>query len=105
MTRSRPAQVWGAPPARGGASALPAAVAVGTATAEPAAVAEAAAPVVDEEPDAEILHDYLPQGANLGAGFQKWSPDSPESVGQRLATIVAGAMGYEPEDLPWEVPL
>ncbi len=23
----------------------------------------------------------------------------------RLAAIVGGAMGYEPEDLPWEVPL
>jgi polyketide synthase 13 len=76
-----------------------------TATAEPAAVAQAAAPVIEEQPDAEILHDNLTQGANLGAGFQKWSPDSGETVGQRLATIVASAMGYEPEDLPWEVPL
>ena len=41
----------------------------------------------------------------MGAGFQKWSPDSGETVGQRLATIVSAAMGYEPEDLPWEVPL
>ncbi len=89
----------------GASSALPAAVAVGTATAEPAALAQAAAPVVEEQPDAEILHDNLTQGANLGAGFQKWSPDSGETVGQRLATIVASAMGYEPEDLPWEVPL
>jgi polyketide synthase 13 len=89
----------------GQTSALPAAVAVGTATAEPAAVAQAAAPVVEEQPDAEILHDNLTQGANLGVGFQKWSPDSGETVGQRLATIVASAMGYEPEDLPWEVPL
>ena len=30
---------------------------------------------------------------------------SGETVGDRLATIVGGAMGYEPEDLPWEVPL
>jgi polyketide synthase 13 len=88
----------------GQASALPAAVAVGTATAEPAAAAEAA-PAIEEQPDAEILHDNLTQGANLGAGFQKWAPDSGETVGQRLATIVASAMGYEPEDLPWEVPL
>ena len=98
--------VYDAVVTRSGASAaLPAAVAVGTATAEPAAVAQAAAPVVEEQPDAEILHDNLTQGANLGAGFQKWSPDSGETVGQRLATIVASAMGYEPEDLPWEVPL
>jgi polyketide synthase 13 len=35
----------------------------------------------------------------------RWSPDSGETIGQRLGTIVAQAMGYEPEDLPWEVPL
>ena len=97
--------VYDAVVTRSGLGAPPAAVAVGTATAEPVAVAQAAAPVVEEQPDAEILHDNLTQGANLGAGFQKWSPDSGETVGQRLATIVAGAMGYEPEDLPWEVPL
>jgi polyketide synthase 13 len=82
------------------ASALPAAVAVGTVREEedaPSDVAAEAAPA--------ILHDNLAQGANLGAGFAKWSPDSGETVGQRLATIVASAMGYEPEDLPWEVPL
>ncbi len=53
----------------------------------------------------EILSDNLTQGANLGAGFAKWSPDSGETVHDRLAAIVGGAMGYEPEDLPWEVPL
>ena len=37
--------------------------------------------------------------------FAKWSPDSGETIGDRLGTIVGGAMGYEPEDLPWEVPL
>jgi polyketide synthase 13 len=85
----------------GHASALPAAVAVGTATATTAPLQ----PQQEEQPDAEILHDHLTQGANLGADFAKWSPDSGETVGQRLATIVASAMGYEPEDLPWEVPL
>jgi polyketide synthase 13 len=53
----------------------------------------------------EILQDNLTQGANLGAGFAKWSPDTGETVHDRLAAIVGGAMGYEPEDLPWEVPL
>ena len=51
------------------------------------------------------MQDNLTQGANLGAGFAKWSPDSGETVRERLAAIVGGAMGYEPEDLPWEVPL
>jgi polyketide synthase 13 len=84
----------------GQAAALPTAVGAGTAVAAPAM----AQPVVEEE-DAEILQDNLTQGANLGAGFAKWSPDSGETVHDRLAAIVGGAMGYEPEDLPWEVPL
>ena len=68
-----------------------------------------AAPVAAsvEEPvdDAAILQDNLTAGAGLAAGFAKWSPDSGESISQRLGTIVGSAMGYEPEDLPWEVPL
>ncbi|HEY7054603.1 MAG TPA: polyketide synthase Pks13, partial [Mycobacterium sp.] len=87
----------------GQAPALPSAVAVGTVAAQP--VTEDAEPSSAEDPDAEILHDNLAAGAGLAAGFAKWSPDSGETVGQRLATIVASAMGYEPEDLPWEVPL
>ncbi|MGE5695879.1 MAG: polyketide synthase Pks13 [Candidatus Sericytochromatia bacterium] len=96
--------VYDAIVSRGGqAAALPAAVAVGTVAAQP--VTEQAPPAEEEQPDAEILHDHLTQGANLGAGFAKWSPDSSEPVHDRLATIVGAAMGYEPEDLPWEVPL
>lgn len=85
----------------GAVSALPAAVATGVAVTQPLSAASNA----DEPGDAEILADHLTQGANLGAGFAKWSPDSGETVHDRLATIVGGAMGYEPEDLPWEVPL
>src|SRR5690349_1591507 len=94
--------VYDAVVARGGQSApLPAAVGAGVAVAAPTATS-----VVEEEADsAEILQDNLTQGANLGAGFAKWSPDSGETVRDRLGTIVGGAMGYEPEDLPWEVPL
>src|SRR6185312_13378184 len=74
------------------------------------AVAEqvSAAPAVeqdDAESDVEILSDNLTRGANLGAGFAKWTPGSGETVRDRLGAIVGGAMGYEPEDLPWEVPL
>jgi polyketide synthase 13 len=92
----------------GSASALPAAVATGVAVAtapvetQPAADA---APDTAAETDAAILHDNLTQGVAMGASFAKWSPDAGETVGQRLATIVSAAMGYEPEDLPWEVPL
>ncbi|MCW2686016.1 MAG: pks13, partial [Mycobacterium sp.] len=91
----------------GAASALPTAVSAGAAI---TAVADQTATngemaVINDEPEAEILSDNLTKGANLGAGFAKWSPDSGETVGDRLASIVGGAMGYEAEDLPWEVPL
>jgi polyketide synthase 13 len=55
--------------------------------------------------DAEILHDSLAAGAGVAANLGKWSSDSVETVHDRLSTIVGSAMGYEPEDLPWEVPL
>lgn len=79
---------------------LPTAVGAGT-------VAEiAAAPAVVEEPDTPAFEaDSLTAGANIGANFAKWSPDTGETVADRLGTIVGSAMGYEPEDLPWEVPL
>jgi polyketide synthase 13 len=88
----------------GHANALPTAVGAGAAITE---VAATAAPQVIEEPedDAAILSDNLTAGAGLAAGFAKWSPDSGETIAQRLGAIVGGAMGYEPEDLPWEVPL
>ncbi|HXO53964.1 MAG TPA: acyltransferase domain-containing protein, partial [Mycobacterium sp.] len=86
----------------GAAPALPIAVGTGAAI---AATATAQPVVTEPEDDAEILSDHLTKGANLGAGFKKWSPDSGETVHDRLAAIVGGAMGYEPEDLPWEVPL
>ena len=86
----------------GSVSALPSAVATGVAVSE---TVSAAAPEEPGEDDPSILSDNLAAGANLAAGFAKWSPDSGEAVHDRLAAIVGGAMGYEPEDLPWEVPL
>lgn len=86
----------------GQATALP--TAVGAAVSEVAVAAQV--PVEDEpEDDAAILQDNLTAGAGLAAGFAKWSPESGESISERLGTIVGSAMGYEPEDLPWEVPL
>jgi polyketide synthase 13 len=85
----------------GTAATLPTAVGAGVAVAAPTT----AQPAVEEDQNVEILQDNLTQGANLGAGFAKWSPDTGETVHDRLAAIVGGAMGYEPEDLPWEVPL
>ncbi|BBZ30875.1 polyketide synthase PKS13 [Mycolicibacterium madagascariense] len=88
----------------GQASALPTAVGAGAAVTE--VVAPQPVQVEEEaEDDAAILQDHLTAGAGLAAGFAKWSPDSGETIAQRLGTIVGSAMGYEPEDLPWEVPL
>jgi polyketide synthase 13 len=97
--------VYDAIVSRGGAAAaLPTAVGAGAAVAEQVSAAPAAvAPEAEDE--AEILQDHLTKGAGMGAGFEKWSPDSGETVAHRLGTIVGAAMGYEPEDLPWEVPL
>ena len=94
----------------GQASVLPTAVGAGaviaqTVTAAPAEVAAPAAePAADEPDDAGTLSDSL-TARQLSGGLQRWSPDSGEAVRHRLAAIVSMAMGYEPEDLPWEVPL
>jgi polyketide synthase 13 len=95
--------VYDALVSRGGqASVLPAAVGAGTAVAAPSATVAPEAPV--EEDEAETLSDSL-TNRYMPSDFVKWSPDSGETIAQRLGTIVAAAMGYEPEDLPWEVPL
>jgi polyketide synthase 13 len=82
--------------------ALPAAVATGIAVAQP--VPDGAA-TVEEDPDAAILHDNLAAGVGVAAQLGKWSPGGAETAHDRLGLIVGSAMGYEPEDLPWEVPL
>lgn len=94
----------------GAVSSLPSAVAVGAVVAQPVSPAAEL-----EQPDAgsdvagqaapAVLHDNLAAGAGVGAALGKWSADSPETVHDRLGLIVGSAMGYEPEDLPWEVPL
>jgi polyketide synthase 13 len=85
-----------------GLGVLPTAVGAGsTITAAPAEVPALAAEAA--EPDGETLQDSLTK-RQMG-GITKWSPDSGETVRERLAEIVSLAMGYEPEDLPWEVPL
>ncbi|BBX64072.1 polyketide synthase [Mycobacterium saskatchewanense] len=91
---------------RGGAqSVLPAAVGAGTAIAAPAGVgADGSETAPVDEAGSETLEDSL-TNRYMPAGFTKWSPDSGESIAERLGAIVGAAMGYEPEDLPWEVPL
>ena len=86
----------------GAVSALPAAVATGVTVAQPVSVEQE---TNEDEPDAEILHDNLTAGAGIAAALGKWTPGSAETVHDRLGLIVGSAMGYEPEDLPWEVPL
>lgn len=91
----------------GQGGALPFATAAGVATNGSATVttapSQAVAVVADEVP--EEIHDNLLSGAGAGADFKKWSKESGEPVIERLAAIVSLAMGYEPEDVPREVPL
>ncbi|MBW0013068.1 polyketide synthase Pks13 [Mycobacterium sp.] len=90
----------------GAQSVLPAAVGAGTAiAAEAAPVGPAAQHEASTETDgAETLTDSL-TNRYFPASMGKWSPESGETVAERLGLIVGSAMGYEPEDLPWEVPL
>lgn len=99
--------VYDAVVSRGGAAgALPMAMATGAAVGSGQVLADdSASPDVAADAAPEILQDNLAAGAGLAAGFAKWSPDSGETIHDRLGAIVGGAMGYEPEDLPWEVPL
>jgi polyketide synthase 13 len=85
----------------GHASVLPTAVGAGAAIAPTINAAPAAEPAADEpESETDSLTARL-----LGSALQRWSPDSGETVRDRLAGIASMAIGYEPEDLPWEVPL
>ncbi len=88
----------------GQAAVLPTAVGAGAAIASPVAAAEAPVGAAEPEDDAGTLSDSL-TARQIGGGLQRWSPDSGETVRDRLGAIVSMAMGYEPEDLPWEVPL
>jgi polyketide synthase 13 len=85
----------------GQASVLPTAVGAGAAIAS--TIASTVTEAADPEPDAGTLTDSLT--ARHLSGITRWTPDSGETVRDRLASIVSMAMGYEPEDLPWEVPL
>ncbi|OBF10606.1 polyketide synthase [Mycobacterium sp. ACS4054] len=84
--------------------ALPAAVGAGAVIAAPTNGAVAEPEASGDEADAETLTDSL-TNRYFSASMGKWSPDSGETIADRLGTIVGAAMGYEPEDLPWEVPL
>jgi polyketide synthase 13 len=91
----------------GQGSVLPAAVGAGTGIApSAAAVVQTEAPVAApvEDLDAVTMADSL-TNRHIPSGMTRWSPDSGETIGERLGMIVGAAMGYEPEDLPWEVPL
>jgi polyketide synthase 13 len=91
----------------GQAAVLPTAVGAGAAIASTAVAAETPAERAEPEDSEDAvgtLSDSL-TARQIGGGLQRWSPDSGETVHDRLAAIVSMAMGYEPEDLPWEVPL
>jgi polyketide synthase 13 len=89
----------------GQTSVLPTAVGAGSAISSAIAPTVTAAPTeaVEAEPEAGAVTDSLT--ARQLSGLGRWKSDSGETVRDRLASIVSMATGYEPEDLPWEVPL
>jgi polyketide synthase 13 len=92
------------PAAVGAGTAIAAASVVGAPTQDPSQAPSTAAIGGGEDLASETLGDSLTT-RYMPAGFTKWSPDSGETIAERLGAIVGAAMGYEPEDLPWEVPL
>ncbi len=101
--------VYDALVARAGQSGavLPTAVGTGAAIAAAPVItagSAAPAPAAEEKPEVDTLTDSL-TNRYFSASMGKWSPDSGETIAERLGLIVGSAMGYEPEDLPWEVPL
>ncbi len=85
--------------------------AVGAAAAVAPATVVAATEAVQGSPELPVGEPSQGQAYDkltdryMPSTFTKWSPDSGETIAERLGTIVGAAMGYEPEDLPWEVPL
>ncbi len=92
----------------GSQSVLPAALGAGAGFTSDISAAPAiepkAQPAAAQGSDAETIQDSL-TNRYLPSDTVRWSPDSGETIGERLGMIVGVAMGYEPEDLPWEVPL
>ena len=94
----------------GHSGVLPSAVGAGSAMTAPPVIAAGSAapngapPQTQATPEADTLTDSL-TNRYFSATMGKWSPDSGETIADRLGLIVGSAMGYEPEDLPWEVPL
>ncbi|WP_010539911.1 polyketide synthase Pks13 [Dietzia alimentaria] len=54
---------------------------------------------VSAESDAPVVESDDDEADN------RWTPDSGEEIGDRLARIIGSSMGYSPDDLPRELPL
>ncbi|MFT3716389.1 MAG: polyketide synthase Pks13 [Gordonia sp. (in: high G+C Gram-positive bacteria)] len=82
----------------------------GTALDRPAGAVTAAEPALSDAAEAAKSSGFVDEKMveedeiveTIGG---KWTPDSGESVEDRLATIVGESMGYDPDDLPREIPL
>ncbi|MGW6032023.1 polyketide synthase Pks13 [Gordonia terrae] len=76
-------------------------------TGDPDASAENASAAPAQAADASVFADdkVVVEDEVVDDIGNKWSPESGQSVGDRLAIIVGESMGYDPEDLPREIPL
>ncbi|MFC0316216.1 polyketide synthase Pks13 [Gordonia phosphorivorans] len=70
------------------------------------AVAPVAAPApVAASPAGESTGPVVVEDEVIDTIGDRWTPESGQTVEQRLAVIVGESMGYDPDDLPREVPL
>ncbi len=72
-----------------------------------AGAAPVQAPVDPESSPAAVFADntLVVEEEIIENAGDRWTAESGESVHDRLATIVGESMGYDPQDLPFEVPL
>ncbi|MGB3695958.1 MAG: polyketide synthase Pks13 [Gordonia sp. (in: high G+C Gram-positive bacteria)] len=90
--------------AAGGFALLYQAAVTGAAVA-PSAVAAPSTPVEAAKASGFVDEKMVVEDEIVDDLGSKWSASSGEAVGDRLAVIVGESMGYDPEDLPREIPL
>ncbi|RAV32494.1 polyketide synthase Pks13 [Corynebacterium heidelbergense] len=90
----------GAPESGAVGGAVPSSI--GDAT-SPSATATSATSPTSSGPESSAPASFAASAAAADPG--RWSPESGESVGDRLRSIISESMGYDADDLPGELPL
>ncbi|MBT0567576.1 polyketide synthase Pks13 [Williamsia sp. CHRR-6] len=93
--------------AGGGFTVLATAVVTAATSGGPAAAGDTASEGAGdaEQPSAFVDPTVITDPEIIDEIGARWDPDSGQTVEERVALIVAESMGYDPEDLPREIPL